>query len=464
MNNVTYISGLVERARAAQKIAESFTQRQVDEAAAAIVYSFSRPELAQSIARDVFDETRMGDYQSKVNKLVIKMPRSFYYNLGYKTVGVIEENKETGIVKIAKPVGVIAALIPSTNPEATPVFKGMLSLRGRNAVICAPHPKSKKSTVRVVNIMREILKRNNMPEDLFIVIEEPSKDLSQELMRQCDLTFATGGRDMVRAAYSSGKPAYGVGTGNCPSVIDETADLADAAHKVMLGKIGDNASGCSAENSLIVQEGVYDELMGLLQAEGGYLATPEEKEKIQKVHWINGDLNREVITQSAATIAKLAGIAIPENTKFIMVEETGIGKDYPFSGEKLSLVLTVYKYGNFDEAIHKAKSILEFCGLGHSCNIHSFDDERILRYALETKTVRVTVRQPNGTHNSGMWDNGLPDTFAVGCGTWGGNIISESVSQKHFINTTWLAMPINRCARPEKEIFGDLLKNAVLYP
>jgi len=462
MRTEKVIAELVERARSAQEEIEAYSQRRVDELAAALVYKLSRPELAEQIARDCVAETGMGNVESKIAKLTQKMPAIFYQIKSMKTVGVIERDPEMGIVKIAKPVGVIAALIPSTNPEATPVFKGVLGIRARNAVIFAPHPRSKKTTLTVVNIMRELLEKNRAPKDLLICIENPSKELSQELMRQCDLTMATGSSDMVKAAYSSGKPAYGVGAGNAAIVVDETADLDDAARKIRIGKTGDNASGCSAENSLIIHKDVYDEMIERLRKEGGYLATPQEKARLQKVMWVDGRLSREIVAKPVEKIAELAGITIPRQTKFIMVEETGIGKDYPFSGEKLSLVLTLYKYDTFDEAIEKVNQITSYSGLGHSCGIHSFDEEHIMQLALRTRTTRVLVRQPHGAGNSGNWFNGLANTFSLGCGTWGGNIVSENITQKHYMNITWLAEPIDRRPASEEDIFGDLLDGVKL--
>lgn len=457
------VQQLVDRARAAQKIVEGYSQRKLDELAAAIVYSLSREKLAREIAELAVSETDMGNVESKTRKLTKKLPAVFYQIKTVKTVGVIEQDKELGIRKIAKPVGIIAALIPSTNPEATPIFKGVLSLRARNAIIFAPHPKSKQTTMRVVNIMREILAKNGAPQDLFICVENPSKELSQKLMSACDLTMATGSSDMVRAAYSSGKPAYGVGAGNAVVVIDETADLADAARKIKIGKLGDYASGCSAENSLVIKDSVYSEMLALLQKEGGYLVNADEKEKLQNTMWVNGQLSRDIVAKSAERIAKAAGIAIPPGTEFLMVEETGIGKDYPFSGEKMSVVLTLYKYHDFEEAIEKVNRITEYSGRGHSCGIHSFNDDHIMQLALRTKTTKVIVRQPHGVANSGAWFNGLANTFSLGCGTWGGNIVSENITQKHYMNTTWVAEPIDREEASDEEIYGDLIENVALF-
>ncbi|GHU03603.1 hypothetical protein FACS1894158_02360 [Betaproteobacteria bacterium] len=451
------IAGLVSRARAAQKIVESYTQEQVDTLAAAIVYTLSRPDVAQELAEMAMEETNMGDIPSKYAKLAMKMPAVFYDIKDQKTVGVIATDSVKGITTLAKPIGVIAALIPSTNPEATPVFKGVLGIRARNAVICAPHPVSKKTTLAVVEKMRAILKKHGAPEDLVICIEKPSKTLAAELMAQCDLTMATGSGDMVKAAYSSGKPAYGVGVGNAPIIVDETANLAETAEKIRIGKTGDLASGCSAENSLIVQKNIYARLMEELKKQGAYIATLEEKDRLQSVMWEDGHLSRKIVAKPADVIAKLAGITLPEGTKFIIVEETGIGKNYPFSGEKLSVVLAVYRYDDFQEAIDKVNAITDNSGSGHSCGIHSNDKERILRLALNTKTSRVIVRQAHGASNSGNWHNGLANTFSLGCGTWGGNIVSENVTQKHYFNTTRIAEPIDRKPKSDEEIYGKWL-------
>lgn len=457
-----YIAELFARARKAQKIAEDFSQRKVDELAAAIIYTLSREETALEIARMAFEETGMGNIESKYAKMAKKMPGVFYNIKDQKTVGVIEYNPEMGITKIAKPVGVIGALVPVTNCEATPVFKGTLALRGRNAVVFAPHPRGKKTTNKVVEIMRGVLEKNGAPADLFVCIELPSIELSKEVMRQSDLIMATGSGDMVKSAYSSGKPAYGVGAGNAPIIVDETADILDASRKIKIGKTGDNASGCSAENSLIIQEKIYDQLLNALKEQGGYLASRDEKEKLKAAMWLDGKINRDIVAQSAIRIAQLAGLKVPDNTAFIMVEEEGIGKGYPFSGEKLSLVLTLYKYKDFEEAIEKVNAITNYSGRGHSCGIHSNDKKRILELAIRTRTSRVTVRQPHGQANSGNWYNGLSFTFSLGCGTWGGNIVSENITQKHYINVTQLAEPINRAEPPESEIYGNLLEKITL--
>lgn len=450
------IADLVAKARRAQSIVDGYTQEQVDLLAGAIVYAMSRPDFARRIAEMAHVETQMGLIESKIAKLTVKMPAIFHDIRKEKTVGVIDRDDENGITTIAKPLGVIAALIPSTNCEATPVFKSVLGIRARNSVICAPHPASRNTTSFVVDMIRQILRKLDAPEDLVQCIKTPSKAMAAELMAQCDVTMATGSGDMVKAAYSAGKPAYGVGAGNAAVIVDETVDLAETAAKLSTGKIGDNASGCSAENSIVVQESVYHRLLAELEKQGAYLANAAEKKKLQSAMWEGGHLSRKIIARPVSEIAALAGIDIPANRKFIVVEETGVGSDHPFSGEKLSLVLTAYRYRAFDEAIALVNAITHYSGSGHSCGIHSNDGDRILRLGLETKTSRVIVRQPHGVANSGSWTNGLAKTFSLGCGSWGGNSVSENVTQKHYFNTTRIAEPAVRPTPSEAEIYGAL--------
>jgi len=302
------------------------------------------------------------------------------------------------------------------------------------------------------------LEKNGAPADVFIGIEQPSKVMVREIMKQCDLIMATGSNDMVNAVYSSGKPYYGVGDGNAVIVVDETVNLQETAEMIRIGKIGDNVSGCSAENSLVIQRNIYDELIESLKAAGGYLCGAEEKKMLQKAMWEDKHLHREIIAKDVQTIASEAGIAVPENTQFLLVGETGVGPDVPFSGEKLSLVLTLFKYDTFDDALVRVNEITDYCGLGHSCEIHSTDRDRIFQLALRTKTSRITVRQPHGVANSGNWYNGPAFTFSFGCGTWGGNSISENVTKKHFVNISRNAEPIDRKEPLEEEIYGDLLE------
>ncbi|HPJ03527.1 MAG TPA: aldehyde dehydrogenase family protein [Candidatus Limiplasma sp.] len=453
-----YVSGLMERARAAQQIIENYTQEQIDELVTALAWAGVEPGNAEKISTKAVEETKLGYYDAKYSKLQKKIRGALRDIKHMKTVGVIEEDKARGLVKIAKPVGVIGAIVPCTNPEATPFIKAMFAIKARNAVVFSPHPRSKETNKLIVDIMHDVFRKYGAPEDLVLTVEQVSIEISNEVMKQCDLVVATGGKPMVKAAYSSGKPAYGVGVGNAVIVVDDTADISDAAHKIKLSKTFDYATSCSAENSLVIHESVYDQLLTALQGEGGYLVNAEEKAKLQEAMFPEGHLNTKIVAQPASTIAQLAGLKIDSDKSFFIVEETGVGKDYPFSGEKMSVVVTVFKYKEFSEAIGKVNEITGYMGAGHSCGIHSTSDDHILELSLKTKTSRVMVRQPQCYANSGDWINGMPFTLTLGCGTWGGNISSENISLKHFYNTTWVAYPIPEQIPSDEELFGDLAK------
>lgn len=454
-----YVAGLIKRARIAEEQIENYTQEQVDRLVAAVVWNIVKDGPAQEISRLAVEESGMGNFEGKYNKLMAKAKGAIRDMKGKKSVGIIEIDEEKQITKIAKPVGVIGALIPCTNPEATPTVKVAHALKGRNAIILAPHPRTKKTNTFIANIMRETLKKYGAPEDLVIAIEEPTMDVSNELMKQCDLILATGGAAMVKAAYSSGTPAYGVGAGNAVVVVDETADLKDAANKIMSSKTFDFATSCSAENSLIIQESIYKDMVDALIAEGGYLANSEEKEKLQKAMWIDGHLNPKIIAQSPHVIANIAGLDMPADRKFIMVEESGVGAAAPFSGEKLSVVMALYKYDSFDEAINRVNEITRFQGMGHSCGIHSFNEEHIMELAHKTKVSRMNVRQGHALANTGNWFNGLPFTTSLGCGSWGGNIVSENITWKHLINVTWVSRHFPPVKPTDEELFGDVMND-----
>lgn len=454
-----YVAGLVERARKAQETIENYSQEQVDQLVEAVVWNIVKDGPAQEISKMAVEESRMGNYEGKYNKLMAKAKGAVRDMKGKKSVGVIEIDEEKQITKIAKPAGVIGALIPCTNPEVTPTVKAAHALKGRNAIVMSPHPRTKKTNTFIVNNIRETLKKYGAPEDLVIGIEEPTMDISNELMQQCDLILATGGAALVKAAYSSGTPAYGVGAGNAVIVVDETADLKDAAQKIRISKTFDFATSCSAENSLVIQESIYDQLIENLKTEGGYLATGEEREKLQNALWVEGHLNPKIIAQSAQVIAQVAGLQMPEDTKFFMVEETGVGADHPFSGEKLSVVVALFKYKAFKEAVEKVNEITRYQGMGHSCGIHSFNEDHIMELALNTKVSRMNVCQGQAPANTGNWFNGMPFTTSLGCGTWGGNIASENITWKHLINTTWVSRPFDPIVPTDEELFGNVMKD-----
>lgn len=457
---VEYVSGLMQRARAAQEKVNNYTQEQVDLLCRAIARSVTTPEEIKKIGTMVYTEAGFGDLESKFFKLETRVKGTLWDVLKVKSVGVLEEFPERGLVKIAKPVGVVAGLVPSTQPEVTPVIKALFALKARDAVVFAPHPNTQKTTVYVVECMRAALKKYGAPEDLLICAENPTLEMTNEIMRQADLVVATGGAPMVKAAYSSGTPAYGAGAGNSNVIVDETADVEATAKLLITSKYFDQSSGCSCENAAIIHSSVYDKFLKDITANGGYVLNAEEKAKLQKVLWPNWPdsrgLGRDIILQRAAVIAERAGFTVPEGTKVLLVEETGSGPEYPFSGEKLSVILTLYKYDDFDDAMARVRANQEYQGLGHSCGIHSFDDEKIMRYAMTVKSTRVAVRQAMTASNSGSWTSGNNWTSTLGCGTWGGNIVAENITVKHFLNFTWVARPIEPYIPTEEELFAGL--------
>ena len=366
------------------------------------------------------------------------------------------------IIKIAKPVGVIGALSPSTNPEGTPVIKAISAIKGRNSIIVAPHPRAKLTNKMIVDNMRAALVDYGAPADLIIAIETPSIEKTEELMRQCDRVLATGGNPMVKAAYSSGTPALGVGVGNAVITVDDTADLAGAATKIRMSKTVDLAASCSADNAVVLFEAVYDKMLANLQAEGGYLVSPEEKKKLQATMWVDGHLNVGIVAQPAEKIASMAGITWPAGKTFFIVPETCYGPEHPFSGEKLSVVLTVYKVKNIDEAIALTNNVQAYQGSGHSCGIYSKNRDYIMNLAHATKTSRAIVNQPQGLSNSGNLWNGMRQTLSLGCGSWGGNATNNNITWCDLINESWVAFPLekNKELPSDEVLFGDAIARA----
>jgi sulfoacetaldehyde dehydrogenase len=454
-----YISELMARARKAQKLAERLTQREVDEIAAAITWEFVRnDELLQELAEFSFNECRMGDIPSKIIKVKSKCRGVYFDAKNEKTVGIVEEIPEKGLVRIAKPVGVIGSLVPGTQGEMHPIIQAINVIKARDAIIFSPHPKAKKTTAKICDLLRDIMKRYNAPEDLFICIEDPSVEKTKELMKQCDLVMATGGHPMVVAAYSSGTPSFGVGAGNAIIMVDRTADLAEAAKKIKMSKTFDLAAGCSCDNSLVIDTAVYEEMLAELKKVGAYLATPEEKIKIRKALWPNWPddlvLNRDMVASPVENIAKIAGITIPQGTCMILVEEDQTGAVTPFAGEKMCLVTAVYQYQDVDDAIRIINTNQEYSGAGHSCGIYSKDSAVIEELALRTYTTRVVVNQPQSYTNTGNWISGMPFTSSLGCGTWGGNIASENITLKHYLNNTWIIREIPNREPTDEELFA----------
>jgi len=438
------VAEVIGRARAAQAAIDDWTAEQVDELTTAVAYAVARKDRAEGLARLAVDEAGFGNYADKVTKIQRRVLGVLTDLRATRTVGVVEEDPARGLVKIAKPVGVVAALVPTTGPDATPPVKALCALAGRNAVVFAAHPRSKQTTDAVVGYMREACEQVGAPADLVQVLPQAKIAATQELMQQADLIVATGGAGMVKAAYSSGTPAFGVGVGNCVHIVDETADVVDAADAIAAAKTFDYATSCLADNAVVAHDDVYDELLGLLRARGGYLCDDAEKQRLQAALWPDGGHipTPDVIAKSAGRIAELAGISVPDGTTFLVVSETGAGADHPFSGEKLSVVLALYRYaGGIDAAIAQVNAITDYQGLGHTCGIHTSSDAHVDAVANGTRTARVLVNQ-NLNEGAGSPRNGLPFTLSLSCGTWGGTITTENINARHFVNLTWVSRPI----------------------
>lgn len=453
------VSELMERARKAQKIAEGFSQEKVDELTAAIVWEIVfNEDLVHELAEFSYEECKLGDVASKYAKVSGKC-RGVYYDVkNVKTVGIAEEIPSKGLARISKPVGVIGSLVPSTQAEMHPLSQAIFVVKARDAVIFSPHPRGKLTTMKTTNLLRAVMKKYDAPEDLFLSIENPSVAVTDELMKQCDLVIATGGQPMVRAAYSSGTPAYGVGAGNAIIVVDKTADLADAAVKIKASKTFDLAAGCSCDNSVIIDKTVYSEMMDEFKKIGAYLLNKEEKEKLKKAIWpewpANHVINRDIVASPISNMAALAGLDVPEGTCLLLVEEDKTGEASPFSGEKMSLVTTIYKSSSIEEAIKITNENHAYSGTGHSCGIFSKTTENIEKLALNTYTTRVVVNQAQAATNGGSWTSGMPFTHSLGCGTWGGNISSENIELKHYLNNTWVIREIPSFKPTDEELIS----------
>jgi sulfoacetaldehyde dehydrogenase len=450
------VEALVQRARVAMAAFASADQALVDDAVRSLAWSLYRPEHARELAELAVADTGLGNVADKVVKNQRKTFGTLRDLLRVRTVGVIEEDTARGIVRYAKPVGVVGALTPSTNPAATPVNKAMMALKGRNAVIIAPSPAGWTTTARAVDLMRAGLAGMGLPADLVQVVPQPvDRDRTQALMRAVDLVVCTGSQTNVREAYRSGTPAIGVGAGNVPVIVDESADLAAAAARIARSKCFDNATSCSSENALVLLDEIYAEAIAALEREGGYLCSAAERARLRAKLFQGGRLSRALIAKDAKVVAEQVGLGDQAaQARFFMVEESGIGRDHPFSGEKLSLVLAVYRARDFADAKDLCRAILDYQGRGHSVGIHTRRPERAHALAAELDVVRVLVNQAHTFANGGSFDNGLPFTLSMGCGTWAGNSISENLGWRHFINVTHLVTTIAEDRPSEEALFG----------
>ncbi|HEU4381198.1 MAG TPA: aldehyde dehydrogenase family protein [Hyphomicrobiaceae bacterium] len=454
------VAPLIARARAAMaeyaKQISAHGQARIDEAVTALAWSIYKPENARRLAEIAVAVTGIGEVESKVIKNQRKTFGTLRDLLRVKSTGIIEENPDQGLVLYAKPVGVVGAITPSTNPSATPVNKAMMALKGGNAIIIAPPPSAWAASKPTVDGMRAALATIGLPADLVQILPNPvTREATTQLMQAVDLVVVTGSQVNVRQAYKSGKPALGVGLGNAPVIIDDTADLDQAANLIMQSKTFDHATSCSSENAVVILDAVYDKAIAALQRQGGYMASGAERTRIVDRLWQDGKLNRAVIAQGPQALIDVFELAPnAKGCKFVMVSETGTGKRYPLSGEKLSLVLTVYRAKDFADAKRTVRDILEYQGKGHSCGIHTKNAGHAREIAEDIDVVRVLVNQAHTFGNGGGFNNGLPFTLSMGCGTWQGNAISENLNWRCFVNITHLVTTIPEDKPSEEQLFG----------
>lgn len=433
------IKDMILKGRIAQAKFEKFDQKRVDlivREIGKVVY-----DNAEILARMAVDETQMGVYEDKVAKNRGKSKIIWNDLKDKKSVDEISRDLDKNIIEIAKPIGVVGAVTPTTNPIVTPMCNAMFALKGRNSIIIAPHPRAKGCSTETVRLINQSLENLGAPKDLIQIIEAPSIEKTNDLMKLADVVVATGGMGMVKAAYSSGKPAFGVGAGNVQIIIDREIDFRDAAKKIVAGRTFDNGIICSGEQTVIAHEDDYNEVMSAFIAEGGYLITDQkEKDLLRNTLFIEGHMNKDVVGQSVQRIAEMAGLSIPKDRRVILVEADGIGDQELFCREKMCPVLSTFKYTTFQEGIKIAKVNLELEGNGHTAGIHSNNITNIKKVGEVLSVSRVVVNAPTSTTAGGSFTNGFAPTTTLGCGSWGNNSISENFTYKHLINISRIGL------------------------
>ena len=452
------IETIIKQATAAKNEFESAGQEIVDELVTGLAWALLEPVTNRTLSNQAVHDTGLGNADDKFTKNYRKTLGLLRDLKNSPSVGVIKEIPEKGLVEIARPVGVVGAVTPSTNPIATPLNNTLNAIKGRNAIILAPSPKGDAICELIVEILQKVLVRLDHPKYLIQKIPSPaSKEATHKLMQSVDMVVVTGSEKNVSSAYRCGTPAIGVGVGNVAVIIDETADLASAASKVVTSKTFDNATSCSSENSLVIVDEVYENAIQALQEVGGVLLDHKETQELKDNLWIQGKLNPHLIAKSASEIATDVGLQRPEmrQAKMLMVEESGTGREHPFSGEKLSPVLTLYRAENFKSACQRIIELYEFQGKGHSVGLHSKDETRPVEMGLNLPACRVIVNQPHCLATGGSFGNGMPFSLSMGCGTWGRNSISDNLNYRHFLNIVRVVHPVTPVEPSEEEIFGE---------
>ncbi len=441
VDSVEKLEQAIVRTRDAQKVFATYTQEQVDKIFLAAASAADKARI--SLAKLAVEETGMGIVEDKVIKN--HYAAEYIYNAykETKTCGVIEEDKAFGVKKIAEPIGVVAAVIPTTNPTSTAIFKCLLALKTRNAIIISPHPRAKNCTIAAAKLVLEAAVAAGAPDGIIDWIDVPSLEMTNTVMKEADIILATGGPGMVKAAYSSGKPALGVGAGNTPAIIDDTADILLAVNSIIHSKTFDNGMICASEQSVIVLESIYDAVKSEFAARGCYFLDEAETEKVRKTIIINGALNAKIVGQKAAKIAELAGVSVPEGTKILIGEVESVDISEEFAHEKLSPVLAMYKVETFEEALDKAEKLVEDGGFGHTSSVYlneNTENEKLLNFANRMKTCRILVNTPSSHGGIGdLYNFKLAPSLTLGCGSWGGNSVSENVGVKHLLNIKTVA-------------------------
>jgi sulfoacetaldehyde dehydrogenase len=453
------VAGLVSRARVAMESVSVFDQERVNDVVRAVAWAIMERERAEELARVAVEDTGLGNIEDKINKNQRKTLGTLRDLLdpSARSVGVVSVDEEKGITAIAKPVGVVGAVTPSTNPAATPANKVMMALKGRNAVIIAPSPRGASTCELLLRYIHAELDKIGAPRDLVQMLPEVNKEMTRELMAQVDFLTVTGSANNVRAGQTSGTPNACVSAGNVVSIVDRTADIAEAARKIHQSKTFDYGTSCSNDNSVVIEAPVYDAMVEALKREGGYFCDDEERALLQEAMWPGGGKRSpKTLCKAPSVIAEEAGLEGRDarDATFLMVEGRGIGEEDPFSGEKLAVVLTVYKAADFDEALEITKGNLDYVGRGHSCGLHTTDEANIERIGFEMDVCRLLINQVQVVGNGGSFDNGLNFTLSMGGGTWAGNNIGENLSYEHFINITRVSRPISEVVPTHEELLG----------
>ncbi|QTF09215.1 aldehyde dehydrogenase family protein [Brenneria izadpanahii] len=459
------VSRLVEQARHAQQSIEHYPQQQIDRVVDAAAWAIIHPENNRALAIQAVADTGLGDVEDKVAKNYRKTIGLLRDLQGKRTVGVINEIPDQGIIEIARPVGVVAAVTPSTNPVATVINNIINALKCRNAIILAPSPAAAKVCARMLEYIHHELDFVQAPRELAQMLPIPAnREQTDELLQQADLIIATGSQKNIAAAAQSGAPAFGVGAGNVASIISETADIAAAAARIAASKTFDNATSCSSENSLIIPVSRYQQTIAALQDQGGVLLTPAEKQHLRQALWREGKLARHSIARPAGQLAEIAGLTRQacHKARFLLVEEQGIGPQFPFSGEKLSPVLTLYQVKDFRHACETVRRIYRWQGAGHSVGLHTRDSNEAVQAGLSLPASRIIVNQAHCFAAGGNFNNGLPFTLTLGCGTWGKNHFTDNLNYRHFFNLVRVSSPIPENEPALEEVLGGYLQRR--YP